>query len=76
MKSNLLFNDKVYQTKNIEKKNSNYEAVKLYNIDKNNSETRSLEDCEINTFEKLENYIETNLYSIEIDKEFTCKIFC
>ncbi len=60
--------------KNIEKRNSNYSPVKLYPKEKNKEQTIALEDKEINSFEKLDAFVEANLNTLTIDKEFTCKI--
>jgi hypothetical protein len=49
--------------------------VKIYSIEKNKEQTLSLEDKEINTFEKLDAFLEANINTINIDKEFTCKFY-
>jgi len=49
--------------------------VKIYKIEKNKEQTLSLEDKEINTFEKLDAFVEANINTINIDKEFTCKFY-
>jgi len=61
--------------RNIERKNSNYSANKIYLKDKNKDQTLSLEDKGINSFEKLDAFVEENINSLTIDKEFTCNFF-
>ena len=58
----------------IDKKNTNYEPVKFY-FEKNDksSEPKFLEDSGINSFEKLEKFIEIKVNSIKIEKDFTFK---
>mgnify|MGYP007059736933 CR=1 FL=1 len=60
--------------KKFEQKQSNYEPVKIYSCKENPNKEKSLDDLGINSFEKLDNFIEKKLREIEINKENTCKI--
>jgi hypothetical protein len=57
--------------KNMEKRQSNYYPVKFYNKLKKDR-ISFLEDKQINTFEKLDEFIENKINNIVIDKEYTC----
>lgn len=55
-----------------EQKQSNYEPVKIYS-DFDTSEEKKLDDFGINSFEKLDNFVDKRIRDIEINKENTCK---